>query len=151
MEQWKSVDEILNFAISKEEEAYNFYTNLAGRMERPWMSKIFKKFAQEEMGHKRKLQEVKAGKKLISAERKVLDLKIGDYLVDAQISTTMDYQEALIVAMKKEKKAFKMYMDLSEATDDANVKSTFIGLAQEEAKHKLRFEIEYDDYVLTEN
>jgi hypothetical protein len=103
------------------------------------------------MGHKRKLQDVKAGKKLIPAEQKVLDLKIGDYLVEAEISPTMDYQDALIVAMKKEKKAFKMYMDLSEATDDANVKATFISLAQEEAKHKLRFEIEYDDYVLTEN
>ena len=151
MEQWKSVDEILNFAISQEEGAYRFYTDLAGRMERPWMSKIFREFAKEEMGHKRKLQDVKAGKKLIPAEQKVLDLKIGDYLVEAEISPTMDYQDALIVAMKKEKKAFKMYMDLSEATDDANVKATFISLAQEEAKHKLRFEIEYDDYVLTEN
>jgi hypothetical protein len=26
-----------------------------------------------------------------------------------------------------------------------------LGLAQEEAKHKLRFEIEYDDQILTEN
>ncbi len=151
MEQWKSVDEILDFAITKEEEAYRFYTDLAGRMDRPWMSKIFMGFAQEEMGHKKKLQEVKAGKKLISAAQKVLDLKIGDYLVDAEVSATMDYQEALIVAMKKEKMAFKMYMDLSEATDDSNVKATFVGLAQEEAKHKLRFELEYDDYVLTEN
>jgi hypothetical protein len=27
----------------------------------------------------------------------------------------------------------------------------FSALAQEEAKHKLRFELEYDDFVMTEN
>jgi rubrerythrin len=151
MEQWLSVDEVLNYAIGQEEEAHRFYTDLAGRMDRPWMSKIFRGFAQEELGHKKKLEDVKAGKKLILPEKKVLDLKIADYLVEAQVSATMDYQEALVVAMKKEKKAFKMYMALSEATDDENLKALFIGLAQEEAKHKLRFELEYDDYVLTEN
>jgi len=151
MQQWKSVDDILDFAIGNEEEAAAFYTDLATRMERPWMSKIFSGFAQEEMGHKRKLLEVKAGKRLISAQDKVLDLKIGDYLVDAQVTKAMDYQDALIVAMKKEKKAFKMYTDLADAVDDEGLKETFLSLAQEEAKHKLRFEIEYDDYVVTEN
>ena len=151
MEQWTSVDEILDFAVGQEEQAAQFYTDLATRMERPWMTKIFEGFAREEMGHKRLLLEVKAGKRLLSAERKVLDLKIGDYLADAEPSPDMDYQDALIVAMKKEKKAFKMYTDLAEATDDENLQTTFLSLAQEEAKHKLRFEIEYDDMVLTEN
>ena len=31
------------------------------------------------------------------------------------------------------------------------VKKLFLTLANEEAKHKLRFEIEYDDEVLNEN
>jgi rubrerythrin len=97
------------------------------------------------------LLDVKAGKRLLKAERKVLDLKIGDYLVDTEPCADMDYQDALIVAMKKEKKAFKMYTDLAEATDDENLQTTFLSLAQEEAKHKLRFEIEYDDYVMAEN
>ncbi len=151
MQQWKSVDEILDFAIGQEEQAAAFYTGLAGRMDRPWMSEIFKEFAKEEEGHKKKLLEVKSGKRLMSSEKKVLDLKIGDYLVDVEPTDHMDYQQALVVAMKKEKKAFKMYTDLSAATDDANLKTVFASLAQEEAKHKLRFEIEYDDFVMTEN
>jgi rubrerythrin len=151
MQQWKSVDEILDFAIGQEEQAAQFYTELAGRMDRPWMSQIFKDFAREEMGHKKKLVEVKSGKRLMAAEQKVLDLKIGDYLVDVEPTDHMDYQQALVVAMKKEKKAFKMYIDLAGATDDANLQSVFMSLAQEEAKHKLRFEIEYDDFVMTEN
>ena len=151
MQQWTSVDEILDFAIANEEEAAQFYTDLAGQMDRPWMSKIFESFAREEQGHKTKLLEVKAGKRLMQAETKVLDLKIGDYLVEAPASKDMEYQDTLILAMKKEKTAFKMYSDLADATDDENTKSLFLSLAQEEAKHKLRFELEYDDYVMAEN
>jgi rubrerythrin len=151
MEQWKSVDEILDFAIGQEEQAAQFYIDLSNRMDRPWMSEIFKEFAQEEVGHKRKLVEIKAGKRLVPAQAKVLDLKIGDYLVDVEPTADMDYQKALMLAMKKEKKAFKMYTDLAAAAGDASLSAIFLSLAQEEAKHKLRFEIEYDDYVMTEN
>jgi rubrerythrin len=151
MEQWKSVDEILDFAIEQETQAAQFYTDLATRMDRQWMSEIFKEFAQEEMGHKKKLVEIKAGKRLVPAASKILDLKIGDYLVDVEPTPDMDYQQALMLAMKKEKKAFKMYTDLAAAAGDANLSAIFSSLAQEEAKHKLRFEIEYDDYVMTEN
>ncbi len=151
MEQWKSVDEILDFAIGQEEQAAQFYTDLSSRMDRPWMSEIFKEFAQEEMGHKKKLVEIKAGKRLVPAQAKVIDLKIGEYLVDVEPTADMDYQQALMLAMKKEKKAFKMYTDLAASTDDASLSAIFLALAQEEAKHKLRFEIEYDDFVMTEN
>jgi len=151
MNQWKNVDEILDFAIGQEEQAHQFYTELAGQMERPWMSKIFTDFAKEELGHKKKLQDVKSGKRLVASEKKVLDLKIGDYLVDVEPEAGMDYQQALVLAMKKEKKAFKMYTDLAAATDDEGLEQTFLALAQEEAKHKLRFEIEYDSFIMTEN
>jgi len=83
--------------------------------------------------------------------KKVMDLKIGDYLIDVETGPNLDYQEALIVAMKKEKAAFKLYTDLAAVTDYENLRSTFLLLAQEEAKHKLRFEVEYDDYVLSDN
>ncbi|MCX5862858.1 MAG: ferritin family protein [Deltaproteobacteria bacterium] len=151
MKQWKSVDEILDFAVEQEEQAYQFYTDLGNSMKRPWMSKIFNDFAKEELGHKSKLLDIKQGKRLVPAEQKVLDLKIADYLVDVDPNATMDYQQALALAMKKEKKAFKMYIDLAAAVDDENLEGTFLSLAQEEAKHKLRFEIEYDDFIMTDN
>jgi rubrerythrin len=57
----------------------------------------------------------------------------------------MDYQDALIVAMKKEKAAFRLYMDLADFTGDEGLKALLVMMAQEEAKHKLRFEVEYDE------
>jgi len=53
--------------------------------------------------------------------------------------------------MKAEKAAFKLYSDLAASAPDAALKNTFLAMAQEEAKHKLRFEILYDENVLTEN
>ncbi|MDD3472440.1 MAG: ferritin family protein [Syntrophaceae bacterium] len=151
MNQWKSVDEILDFAISNEEQAAQFYTDLASSMDRPWMKDIFLNFAKEEVGHKKKLMDIKSGKKFPPSNQKVLDLKIGDYLVDVEASGKLDYQQALVLAMKKEKKAFKLYTDLAASAGDEALEQIFLSLAQEEAKHKLRFEIEYDDYIMTEN
>ncbi|MCK4605772.1 MAG: ferritin family protein [candidate division Zixibacteria bacterium] len=149
--KFDSVDKILDFAIQKEQDAADFYTGLAGEMEHEHMKDVFLGFADEERGHKTKLMAIKDGKQMVSAEQKVQDLEIGDHLVDIELKTELSYQEALILAMKAEKAAFRLYNDLASATDDANLKSTFLGLAQEEAKHKLRFEIEYDDSILTEN
>jgi rubrerythrin len=145
------MDAVLDFAIKNEQDASDFYTELASKMEKPGMKQAFEGFAAEERGHKAKLEAIKAGKMAKLTKAKVLDLKIGDYLVDQKPSASMDYQSALILAMKQEKAAFRLYTDLAASTDDENVRDLFRGLAQEEAKHKLRFEVEYDDFFLREN
>jgi ferritin-like protein len=120
-------------------------------MDRKHMKEAFLGFAGEEKAHKAKLIAVKEGKQMVSAKERVLDLKIGDNLEEVSLSGSFDYQQALIVAMKAEKAAFRLYNDLASATDDPVLKATLLGLAQEEAKHKLRFEVEYDDEFLKEN
>lgn len=147
----QSIDEILDFAIEKEEDAAKFYTDLAGRVDKPYMKQVFTSFAKEEQGHKAKLTGVKQGKFAMPSKQKVQDLKIGDHLINVELKPNLDYQDALILAMKAEKAAYKLYNDLSEATDDENARNLFLSLAQEEAKHKLRFEIEYDNYAYKEN
>jgi len=148
---FNSVDEILDFAIRKEEEAAEMYTDLAGKVEKQYMRKLFEDFAREEVGHREKLLQMKEGRLLLPAEEKVMNLKIAEYLEDVRPSAVGDYAHALTLAMKEEKAAFRMYTELAEATDDERVRATLLGLAQEEAKHKLRFEIEYDEYVLAED
>ncbi|MEA3297014.1 MAG: ferritin family protein [candidate division Zixibacteria bacterium] len=149
--EFDTVDKILDFAIQKEQDASDFYTSLAEMMEYKHMKEVFLGFAAEERGHKVKLIAVKNGKQMVASEQKVKDLKIGEHLVDIELKKDLGFQEALIVAMKAEKAAFKLYTDLASATSDASLKEILIGLAQEEAKHKLRFEIEYDDSILKEN
>ncbi len=151
MENFGSIDEVLDFAIVREEEAAQFYTGLAEKMDRAWMKQVFEQFANEEKGHKAKLLSVKEGKLLLSAKEKVMNLKIGDYLVEVEAGEDIDYQQALIVAMKKEKAAFRLYTDLAATTENTDLSNLFISLAQEEAKHKLRFELEYDEHFLAQN
>ena len=148
MKQWNSVDEVLDFAIGNEEEAMNFYNDMAGKMDSPAMRTVFEEFAREEEGHKAKLLKVKTSGGFNPSSAAIMDLKIGDYLVEVTADKDTGYQDILILAMKKEKAAFKLYMDLHENVDDADLKSLMLALAQEEAKHKLRFEIEYDDNFL---
>ncbi len=147
-----SVDEILDFAIDGEQAAVDLYTGLAAQAKNSAMKKAFEQYANEERGHKVKLQEVKSGERFLKAGAKpVLDLKISDYTVDDELGPDADYQSVLLFAMKKEKAAFKLYTDLAGKTDDPGLQELLLGLAQEEAKHKLRFEIEYDDNILIEN
>jgi len=151
MKAFGSVDEILDFAIGKEEEAAQLYTSLARQTKKSWMRQVFEEFASEELGHKAKLLAIKQDKLLLPVAEKVMDLKIGDYLMDVEASSGLDYQDALVLAMKEEKAAFRLYSDLAAATDDEALRATLLALAQEEARHKLRFEIEYDDHILSGN
>lgn len=146
-----SLNKVLDFAIEKEQDASDFYKDLAGKAEKSYLKTIFEQFSLEEMSHKAKLEKVKEGQLELSEPKKILDLKIAEGLTDVDLDSALDYQQALIVAMKAEKAAYKLYTDLAKMTDDENIKQVFLGLAQEEAKHKLQFEIEYDDNILTDN
>lgn len=147
-----TAEEILNYAIEREQEAHDFYMDLAKKIERPGMKELLVQFANEELGHRRKLESVKSGKRLLQpSSTPVLDLKIADYTVDVDPKGDLDYQKALILAMKREKASFRLYSDIAKATSDKDMRETFLALAQEEAKHKLRFEIDYDEVILAEN
>jgi len=148
---FRSVDEILDFAIQAEEDAHQFYTGLAAKVDKPWIQEMLLHFAREELGHKAKLQAVKSGRRLMLPGARVQDLKLADCVAEQQPDADLDYQQTLILAMQKEKQAFKLYTDLAEAVDSQDLRELFQALAQEEAKHKLRFEIEYDESVLKDN
>ncbi|MCD6567111.1 MAG: ferritin family protein [Bacteroidales bacterium] len=151
MNEFKSIDDALDFAIQSEQGAVDFYTNLAAGSKNQAMREVFIQFAKEEMGHKKRLQNIKREETFEFSDEKVFDLQIGDYLIDVEPTNDMTYQEALILAMKREKSAFKLYSDLAGIAPNNDLRKTFLALAQEEAKHKLRFEIEYDDNILKEN
>lgn len=151
LSNFKSVQEVLDFAIEKEEEAQHFYMEWSKKLENQNLREQFVIFAGEENKHKEKLQRVKSGSTFKPSAKQVTDLKIVDYLVDIVATPEMDYQEALIVAMRREKASFKFYNDLAAISEDESLRQTFLALAQEEAKHKLRLETEYEKEIYTEN
>jgi len=151
MKEFTNINDILTFAIDREQDAVDFYNRLAQNARNDEMRKTFEQFAREEMGHKARLAKIKKEGVVTLSKEKVSDLKIADYVVLDQERDNMTYEQALVLAMKREKAAFKLYMALSEKVDSNDFKNLFLSLAQEESRHKLRFELEYDEYVLKEN
>lgn len=148
MTKFKSANDIIDFAIDSEKQAYQFYKNLSNSTSDPTMRQVFNDFAKEEKQHQATLEGIKAGKTpLFDISTPITDLKISDYLPEIPASNEMDYKQALIVAMHREKKAYKLYSDLAVQIKDQNLKNLFLALAHEEANHKLRFELEYDELV----
>jgi len=143
MTKFKSIDDVLDFAIRREIEAQMFYLKLADMVETPEMAKVFSDLASEELEHKAKLQAVKTGQISIDMEN-VGNLGITGHVKSVEPHAKMSYVDMLIVGMKKEETSRKLYSDLAEVTQNQELKEIFLKLAQEEAEHKLRFEIEYD-------
>jgi rubrerythrin len=145
--RFQSVEEILDFAIRKEQEAHDLYAGLAETVERPAMRELLRDLAREEMGHRRRLEAVRSGELTGFVAERVEDLRVADCLVDVVAEPGLDYREALVFAMKAEARAQALYEGLAVATEDRGLRTVFQGLAREEATHKRRFEAEYEDLI----
>jgi len=145
-------DSVIDFAVREEEKANALYTEMVDKVDRGHLKEAFTELAAEEAKHKEYLLRIKGGGEGLkpSADR-INDLGIAEMMREVEMDENLDYQHILVFAMKREKAAFKMYTALAEASDDAKMRETFEALAQEEAKHKLRIETEYDETILTEN
>lgn len=149
-----AINEILEFAISREVEANEFYTALADKVSNSAMSRLLKDLAEEELEHKTKLEleVMKIGDVVKQAPRspdadETARLKISNYIVEDGGQFDMEYEDLLLLGIKKEKASFRLYIDLAEMIDDKQVHETLLEIAEEEARHKMRFEIEYDNLL----
>jgi len=148
----ENLEDIIDFAIEKEREAAEFYQKISNDEEDfSGSKKMFEEFAAEEQKHEKILQEFKTEGITKSLEeyklKWITDIKRSDYLVDLDYEQGMPYNEILLLAMKREEKALKLYNEFLEQADTDEGKKLFKVLCQEEAKHKLALETIYDDYM----
>ncbi len=143
-----SLDEILDFAIGEEQAAVTFYTSLAAQTQSAEMRAVLGEIADEERGHEIRLKKMKERGFIPPSTRTTPDLKIADYLVEVKPGPALSYRELLMLAMQKEMAAVRMYTALADQMADAALQQAFRQLAQEEARHKLKFETEYDNVML---
>ena len=135
--------EALDFAIENEQQSVRFYTDLAAKAPGAEMRTLFESLAREEQGHKARLEGILNRGQLPETGKKVLKLNLSDYVPDVASHDNLDYAQSLVVAMKKEAAVFHLYTDLAREVDDAELRRTFLFLAEEESRHRLRFEREY--------
>lgn len=143
-----SVDDVINFAIEKEEKAMEFYRDCAARAKNPGIREFFNEMVAEEQGHRDMLKNLDSLNLDQVQLEKVENLKISDYLVDVPFSEAVTYQEALIIAMKKEEKAMAFYAGWKDKCMNEKASKLFQVLANEEEKHKRKLEKLYDEDIL---
>jgi len=149
---FENIEAIVDFAIAKEREAAEFYKKIS-KEEKDFRGskKMFAEFAEEEQKHEKLLQDLKAkgiSKSLQEYKLKwITDIKRSDYLVDVDYEKGMPYNEILLLAMKREEKALKLYNEFLKQAEAKESQKLFKVLCQEEAKHKLALETVYDDYM----
>ena len=147
-----SFEELIDYAIEREQEAAEFYAKLAGEVKELHVRETLLDFAEQERAHEARLKAVKAqGTPRAPSGRSTPDLRISDYLVQVQPTPDLTFQGALIIAMNREKAAFRLYQDLAAQCQDEELRAMFLFLAQQEASHKLSCELQYDELILREN
>jgi rubrerythrin len=149
--EFKTLDEILEFAISKEVEAEQFYVSLCEEESLSGNRQLFQEFAKEERKHVNLLESLKTGGVVEGIEnytfKWIKDIKRSDLVLDIAYQKGMHYRDILMLAIKREEKALKLYNDLLSHADTETSRKVFKILCQEEAKHKLALESMYDDYM----
>ncbi len=142
--------DIISFAIEWERESAKLYEEMRNLAKNPNAKLMFEVFEKEEVKHKEILENLTPERIAKIDPQKAIDLKISDYLIDVTFKPDIEYQDALIIAMKREEKAVKMYTDLLAKIDDHEAQKLIQFLIQEESNHKLRLETEYDDNILSQ-
>ncbi len=145
MDKSDSLDEAFEYAIDREIDAYQFYLALAERVDDAEMRKVFEGLADEELEHKAKLELelMKLGKTTAIKVPSASPQK--DYIIsDGKSLLNMDYKDMLIMAIEKEEVSFRTYVNLVPRAYNSESREVLLSIAQEEVRHKLRFQTEYD-------
>ncbi len=149
--KFENLEAIIDFAIGKEIEAAEFYEMASKEESFSGSKQMLQEFANEERKHQSLLENFKKeglGGGISEYKLKwIKDIRRSDYLIDLDYEEGMPYNELLLLAMKREEKALKLYNDLLKEVETDDAKKLFQMLCQEEAKHKLKLETLYDDYM----
>ena len=134
---------ILETAVEKEIESYRFYSAVAELISDEKAREMFQRFAGDEIKHRERLELeiMKLGKVAKVPENIDID-------VEVEPGFDLSYREALIMGIQKEDASFQLYIEYLIATKDLELRDVFMRLAEEEVKHKVKFEIEYSKLMV---
>jgi rubrerythrin len=148
---FKNLETLIAFAIEKEKEAANFYEENSASEMMAGKRQMLKEFAAEERKHQKMLEDFLATGIADNLDgyrfKWIADIKRSDYVDPVAYKPGMAYNELLMLAMKREEAALKLYNELLDKADSEATQKIFKMLCQEEAKHKLALETMYDDYM----
>ena len=135
--------EIISYAKIAEDNARKFYLDAAANATQSNVRELLEALAAQEQRHKEYLEELQ--KKIAEkgtvpeVHEKVRNLGYAKMIEPVQLDADSE------AAMIKEKEAIETYEHLMNYVDDADAKTLFALLLEEEKKHLKSFENEYED------
>ncbi len=136
---------ILDLAITKEEEAFDFYRELAGIVADKQTKDALEYMAEEEKKHKEFLigyRDKGLGDLTLKPGASV-DYKIAEHLQAPDLKPGMEQKDVYLLAAHREKNAHEFYLSLAVIHPDGDTKNLLLKMAEEELKHKEKVEYFY--------
>ena len=141
----KPLSEIIDLAIQREEEAYDFYKDILSKLEDTSIKDTIQFIANEEIKHKAFLVKYRKGDYGPDALRMtdVVDYKISEYLEEPEITKETKREDVYLIASHRELRSHRFYTELANMHDANNIKEMLLKMANEELKHKEKMEYLY--------
>lgn len=150
MKQFRTVRDVVEFAITLEQASQKFYQRLASQAQSPSVKHFLGQMVIEEQSHEAQLRDmVEDGGGILTQEISSHDM---DRYIDAMnIPEPLDYKEAIRLARDKEKASRMLYTILSGMTGRADLSELFTRLAQQEQNHYDYFVRQYRSICVGQN
>lgn len=145
-----TLEEIIKFAVEREDTAYNLYKRAAELSTNIASKKMFEELAKEEATHKDVFTKIDEGKAESHKLCTIPESSIAKYLADVPFRPDMSYSAIIASALKTEENAYQLYKTAAGMTEDPKLQKILMNFADVELGHRRRLEAIYDERVLTE-
>jgi len=145
MMRFQSIQEVLRFAMAREDTSRRFYLDLSRSVSNPGAQAIFEALAAAEARQLEaiRLELFKIGSTVPPLEQAPESAEARSSPLDPQIRQ-MSAPDALQLAMRKQKDSFRMFAELMVHTDNPEAAEILYNLAEVEMRHLLKLEKEYN-------
>lgn len=141
----QSLETLIQKAIVREEEAYNFYISLQSKIEDATAIDALKFLASEEKKHREFLVSYREGGYRSNALRmtEVIDYTIAQYIDSPDIEKDIASKDVYLLAAHRELNSYNFYKEFAALQPEGDVKEMLLKIANEELRHKEKVEYLY--------
>ena len=141
----KTIGDVIDLAIQREEEAYDFYMDIYGKVQDATVRDTVEFIAGEEKKHKAFLVAYRDGNYGSEALRMadVVEYKIAEYLEEPEVSEESKSEDIYLIAAHRESRSYQFYTEIANMHAAGELKTMLSKMANEELKHKEKMEYLY--------
>ena len=138
---------LIDTAIKREEDAYDFYMDLQGRATDDAVKDTLEFIAAEERKHKAFLVKYREGEFGDQSLRltDVTYYQIAEHQQEPDIDENMSSADIYLVASHRELRSHKFYSEIANLHTDGEARSMLLKMSNEELKHKEKMEYLYSN------